>query len=87
MDDDVDFGAISGQRFIDGIVDNFVHQVVKKILLADGDLTAAETGWLTHFLTQDGPVDDADRLFLRDLKTGAKRTSPEFDALFKKHVG
>ena len=65
----------------------FVQLVVKKILLADGDLSAAETGWLANFLKQDGPVDDLDRQFLRELKAGAKHTSPEFDALYKKHVG
>jgi hypothetical protein len=65
----------------------FVHLVVKKILLADGDLTAAETAWLAGFLTQDGAVDDMDRQFLRDLKAAAKRTSPEFEALHKKYVG
>ncbi len=64
-----------------------VHQVVKKLLLADGDLTAAETAWLANFLTQDGPVDDTDRQFLRDIKAGAKQTSPEFEALYKRHVG
>jgi hypothetical protein len=65
----------------------FVHLVVKKILLADGDLTAAETGWLANFLKQDGAIDDADRQFLRDLHAGAKRRSPEFDALYAKYCG
>ena len=28
---DVDFRAIAGQRFVDGVVDNFVDQVVKSV--------------------------------------------------------
>ncbi len=28
---DVDFRAVSGKRFVDGIVDNFVDQVVKSV--------------------------------------------------------
>jgi hypothetical protein len=64
----------------------FVFEVVKKAILADGDVSAAETAWLQKFLLADGTVDDLEKQLLRDLKAGAKKTSPEFEALFKQHA-
>lgn len=65
----------------------FVMDVVKKAVLADGAVSAAEASWLERFITADGKVDDVEKQLLRDLKAGAKSTSPEFEALFKKYVG
>jgi uncharacterized tellurite resistance protein B-like protein len=64
----------------------FVFEVVKKIMLADGDITGAEAAWLEKFLLKDGTVDELEKNLLRELKVGAKKTSPEFDALVKKYV-
>ena len=65
----------------------FVLEVVKKAVLADGEVSAAEAAWLERFITADGKVDDLEKQLLRDLKAGAKKTSPEFEALFKQHAG
>jgi len=65
----------------------FVFEVVKKAILADGDISAAEAVWLQKFLLADGTVDELEKQLLRDLKAGAKETSPEFDALYKKYAG
>lgn len=65
----------------------FVFQVVKKAILADGEISKAEAAWLERFLLADGVVDDQEKAFLRDLKASASATSPEFDALYKKHAG
>jgi uncharacterized tellurite resistance protein B-like protein len=65
----------------------FVFEVVKKAILADGDVSAVEAAWLDKFLTADGKVDDSEKQLLKDLKAGAKATSAEFDALYKKYVG
>jgi hypothetical protein len=65
----------------------FVFEVVKKAILADGDVSAAETAWLQKFLLADGTVDDLEKQLLRDLKAGATKTSPEFEALFEQHAG
>ncbi|AWM38947.1 hypothetical protein GobsT_28120 [Gemmata obscuriglobus] len=65
----------------------FVFEVVKKMMLADGDLTAAEAGWLERFILRDGRVDELERTFLRELKAAARRTSPEFNALVAKYAG
>jgi hypothetical protein len=64
----------------------FVFEVVKKVLLADGDITAAEAAWLEKFILTDGKVDEMEKVFLKELKAGAKRTSPEFDALVRKYA-
>jgi hypothetical protein len=64
----------------------FVFEVVKKAILADGDITAAEAAWLEKFLLADGKVDNLEKAFLKDLKASAKRTSPEFDALVRKYT-
>ncbi|MBN9517445.1 hypothetical protein J0H58_02830 [bacterium] len=65
----------------------FVMDVVKKAVLADGAVSAAEAAWLEKFITADGKVDDVEKQLLRDLKAGAKSTSPEFEALLKKYAG
>lgn len=64
----------------------FVFEVVKKALLADGDITAAEAAWLERFILADGKVDELERALLKELKAGAKKTSPEFEALVKKYA-
>ncbi len=38
MDRDADFGAIAGQRFIDGVVDDFVDQMVQSHLTGGADV-------------------------------------------------
>jgi hypothetical protein len=65
----------------------FVFEVVKKAVLADDTISAAEAAWLRKFLLTDGTVDDLERQFLRDLKASAKATSPEFDALYRQVGG
>ena len=52
----------------------FVFEVVKKALLADGDITAAEAAWLEKFLLADGKVDEPEKGLLKQLKAGAKKT-------------
>ncbi|MFO0850442.1 MAG: TerB family tellurite resistance protein [Gemmataceae bacterium] len=64
----------------------FVLGVVKKLLLADGRLDAAEAVWLQRFVLSDGKVDPYETQLLRELKAGAKATSPEFDGLYKRLV-
>ena len=65
----------------------FVLDVVKKAVLADGEVSAAEAAWLERFITADGKVDDLEKQLLRELKAGARSTSPEFEAMLKKYAG
>lgn len=64
----------------------FVFEVVQKALLADGAISAAEAAWLEKFLLADGKVDELEKAFLKRLKSAAKSTSAEFDALVRKYA-
>jgi uncharacterized membrane protein YebE (DUF533 family) len=64
-----------------------LFSALKAAVLADGDISAKEAGWLRQFLYADGRIDDEEKKFLQDLKASAKATSPEFDALYKQAVG
>lgn len=64
----------------------FVFQVVKKVLLEDGALTAREARWLEQFILTDGRVDERERQLLRELKAESLSTGDEFDALYRKYV-
>jgi uncharacterized membrane protein YebE (DUF533 family) len=67
--------------------DQFVFAALKPIILADGAIDAKEATWLRKFIFADGKVDETEKVFLRQLKEGAKTTSPEFDALYKQCIG
>lgn len=62
-------------------------EAVKANMLADGSLDAAEAAWLKKAIFADGSVDDDEKRLMKELKAGAKKTSPEFDALYKQCVG
>ena len=73
-----------------GVVREFntmLFSALKAAVLADGDISASEAGWLRKFLYADGKIDDDEKKFLQDLKSSATATSPEFDALYKQAVG
>jgi len=65
----------------------FFFEAVKKNVLTDGSIDAEEAAWLRTALYADGKIDDREKQFLRDLKAGAKSTSPEFQALCKECLG
>src|SRR5262245_51627086 len=55
---------------------------VKQNVLTDGRIDASEAGWMRKMLFADGKIDLNEKKFLAALKKSAKRTSPEFDALY-----
>jgi uncharacterized membrane protein YebE (DUF533 family) len=59
-------------------------EAIENNVLADGVIDAEEAKWLTKLIFADKKVDDNEKKFLERLKKGAKRTSPEFDALYTK---
>ena len=65
----------------------FVFEVVKRAILKDGVIDAAEAEWIKEFILADGGVDDLEKAFLLDLHTSAKRVAPEFEQLVKKYAG
>lgn len=66
-----------------GEFDKMLHAAIKAAVLADGDIDAREAAWLRKFLYADGRIDDGEKALLRELKSGAKATCPEFEALYK----
>ncbi len=63
--------------------DHFFYQAIKNHILADGRISAEESGWLRQLVFADGKIDDQERKFLHELKGEAKETAPEFDKLFQ----
>lgn len=69
------------------VYNDLVFSAVKSTVLADGTIDAKEAAWLRKLIFADNKVDDAEKKFLQELKSGAKSTSKEFDELFKQCVG
>jgi uncharacterized tellurite resistance protein B-like protein len=59
-------------------------EAIENNVLADGVIDAEEAKWLQKLIFADKKVDEGEKKFLERLKKGAKRTSPEFDALYAK---
>jgi hypothetical protein len=64
--------------------EKFFFEAIENNVLADGIIDAAEAKWLQKLIFADKKVDDNEKKFLARLKKGARRTSPEFDALYEK---
>lgn len=62
-------------------------KAVKDNVLKDGVIDAAEAKWLRAMLFADGKIDVDEKKFMRELKKGAKKTSPAFDKLYDDCVG
>lgn len=63
--------------------DEFFFSALKMNILADGVIDANEAQQLRDIIFADGVVDAAEKKFLKELKSNAKRTSPEFEALYQ----
>jgi hypothetical protein len=57
---------------------------IEQNVLQDGVIDADEAKWLQKLIFADKKVDDSEKKFLERLKKGAKKTSPEFEALYAK---
>lgn len=60
---------------------------LKAAVLADGEISESEAGWLRKFLYADGKIDDEEKKFLQDLKQSARSTCATFDKLYQEAVG
>jgi hypothetical protein len=56
---------------------------VKKHMLADGAISAAEARWLRRMIFADGTIDENEKKLMQDLKSGARDLSPEFNTLYE----
>jgi uncharacterized tellurite resistance protein B-like protein len=66
---------------------DFFFDALKKVILEDGEISDGEAKWLEKVLYADGKIDDSEKKFLSEVKAGAKKTGPAFDALVKKVTG
>jgi uncharacterized tellurite resistance protein B-like protein len=66
-----------------GEYNSMLFAALKAAMLADGDISDTEAGWLRKFLYADGKIDDEEKKFLSDLKQNAKSTGPAFEQLYK----
>lgn len=65
----------------------FFFSALSSNILADGAIDAEEAARLRKILFADGIIDDDEKVFLNSLKASAKKTSPEFEALYAECIG
>jgi hypothetical protein len=58
-----------------------VLDAVKNNILADGVISAQEASWLRRWIISEGGADETMKKFLQELKAGARKAVPEFEAL------
>lgn len=59
----------------------FFFDALKRNILADNAIDEEEVVKLRAIIFADGKVDEAEKVFLKDLKSGAKKTCASFDIL------
>lgn len=60
----------------------FFYRAIKRHVLADGAILAADADWLRRTLFADGTVSARELKLLRELRGEAVRTCPEFETLY-----
>jgi uncharacterized membrane protein YebE (DUF533 family) len=58
-------------------------KAIEENVLKDGQIDAAESGWLRELLFADGKIDANEKKFLAKLKKSATGTCPEFEKLYE----
>lgn len=66
--------------------ERFFYRAMKRHILADGAIDAAEAAWLRRMVFADGRIDEREKKLLRELKGEAFSLCPEFEALFEECV-
>jgi uncharacterized tellurite resistance protein B-like protein len=61
--------------------DDLLFPVLKKVLLADGQIAPDEQFYLLKMLYSDGHLRESEKRFLRELRSELATTTPEFDRL------
>ena len=61
-------------------------KAIEQNVLRDGQISAKEADWLRKMLFADGKIDADEKNFLKSLKSKAKKTSSQFDALYEECV-
>lgn len=67
--------------------ERFFFDALASNILADGVIDKGEAKKLRAILFADGVIDAREKAFMKTLRTKAKKTCPEFDALYRECVG
>jgi hypothetical protein len=63
--------------------DRLLFRVLKKVVLADGEVTDAEALWLRKLIYSDRTATANEVEFLQDLRKSAKKVGVEFERLYR----
>ena len=66
--------------------ENFFFKAIKDSVLDNGYISAKEATLLRKAIYADGKVEASDKKFMKRLKNAARKTSPQFDRLYKQVV-
>lgn len=59
-----------------------LFEAIRSVILADGEISAAEVVWLRNWIFADGKVDADEKHWLKEFKVLADKVCPEFMALY-----
>ena len=79
---DIRNGATSSVR----LFTELFMTAIKDHVLEDGSISSSEAKWLRKTIFADEKVDDDEVQLLKDIKSGAKETCPEFEELYQECV-
>jgi uncharacterized tellurite resistance protein B-like protein len=65
----------------------FFFKALQDSVLDNNYISAKEATLLRKAIFADGKVEDSEKRFMKRLKTAARKTSPQFDRLYKEVVG
>jgi hypothetical protein len=68
------------------VFNRFFFKAIEDNVLQDSVIDAPEARWLRKMLFADGKIDADEKNFLKSLKSKAKKTSSQFDALYEECV-
>jgi uncharacterized tellurite resistance protein B-like protein len=67
--------------------ENFFFKALQDSVLDNGYISPKEATLLRKAIFADGKVEASEKRFMKRLKSNAKKTSPQFDRLYKEVVG
>jgi len=76
------FSLRKGAESVVAAFNELFFLAVKKHMLADGVISAAEAKWLRKMIFADGTVDEDEKNLMKTLKHEARDVSPEFQKLY-----
>ena len=76
------FSLRKGAESVVAAFNELFFLAVKKHMLADGVISAAEAKWLRKMIFADGQIDEDEKKLMETLKHEARDVAPEFQKLY-----